>query len=479
MRKSNPIRCVYTALILVLGLAWCAPVQAISIKDEEQLAREFMKVVAARFDLIEDPMIVGYVNRVGRNILAQVPPQPYKFRFYVIKENVYNAFAIPAGHIFINSGLLAVMESEDELAGILAHEIAHVVHRHIAQRIERSKKIDMATLAGVVAGIFLGAAGGSADAAQALTLGSMAAGTTAYLAYSREDETQADQFGLIYMREAGYSGEALLSVLKKIRGRQWFGGRETPTYMMTHPALEDRITHLDTEITIRDRTDTAKPSAATARTDPFTSGLFDKVKIRLKALYEDPDAAYRHFTSTIRSQPESPNQQYGYGLILARRGNRAEAISFLREALAKKALDPVILSDLGRIYFLDGRYAEALGALEGALSVSRDNGEALFFLGRTRMELGQLQAAADAFETLLEIYPDYRPVYQFLGETYGRMDRLHEAHYYLGLFHFKKGDFATARFHLARSEKELVDPKKLETVKQLLEEIRKAPKQRQ
>jgi beta-barrel assembly-enhancing protease len=476
MNQPNLIRCIHTALILVLSLVWCSPSMAISIKDEEQLAREFLKVVAARFDLIEDPMIVGYVNQVGRKILAQVPPQPFKFRFYVIKENVYNAFAIPAGHIFINSGLLAVMESEDELAGILAHEISHVVHRHISQRIERSKKIDIATLAGVVAGVFLGAAGGNAEAAQALTIGSMAAGTSAYLAYSREDETQADQSGLTYMRNAGYSGEALLSVLKKIRGKQWFGAREIPSYMMTHPALEDRITQLDTDMSVLDRKNAAPSQVAAARSDPFNSGLFKKVNIRLTALYEDPDAAFRHFQAAVSREPENPDQLYGYGLVLARRGNRSEAVTYLREALAIRALDPVVLSDLGRIYFLDGRYADALAMLEGALSVARDNGEGLFYLGRTRMELGRFQAAVDAFEKLLEIYPDYRPVYQFLGETYGRLDRLPEAHFYLGLFHFKKGDYTTARFHLARSQKELVDPAKLEMVNQLLEEIRKTPK---
>ncbi len=474
LHMPTPKGYINAVLVLLLSLVWCAPARAISIKDEEQLAREFLKVVATRFDLIEDPMIVGYVNQVGRKILAQVPPQPFKFRFYVIKEDTYNAFAIPAGHIFINSGLLAVMESEDELAGILAHEIAHVVNRHISQRIERSKKIDMATLAGVVAGVFLGVASGNASAAQTLSMGSVAAGVSAQLAYSREDENQADQSGLVYMRNAGFSGEALLSVLKKIRGKQWFGTREIPSYMMTHPALEDRIAHLDTDITVLNQ-----KGDAYAQTDPLGSDRFDKVNIRLTALYEDPDAAFQHFQSAVNRDPENPAQAYGYGLILARKGNRTEAVRYLKQALARNALDPVILSDLGRIYFLDGRYADAIGTLEGAVSLSNENGDGLFYLGRTRMELGRFQAAVDAFEKLLEIYPDYRPVYQFLGETYGRLNRLPEAHFYLGLFHFKKGDYTTAHFHLSRAQKELVDPAKVELVKQLLEEIRKTPKMEQ
>jgi len=192
-------------LAALLICAWCTPATAISLKEEQQLASEFMKFIVQRYELINDPAIVRYINQIGNKILATMPPQPFTYHFYVIKEEAYNAFAIPAGHIFINSGLLAVMESEDELAGILAHEIAHIVSRHISQRIERSKKINLATMAGMVAGIFLGVATGDPAAAQALTIGAAAAGQTAALAYSREDETQADELGVQYIIDAGYN----------------------------------------------------------------------------------------------------------------------------------------------------------------------------------------------------------------------------------------------------------------------------------
>ena len=99
------------------------------------MGREFMRVVLEHFELIEDPFIVNYVNKIGNKIILALPPQPFNYRFYIIKEDTYNAFASPAGNIFINSGLFEAMENEEELAGILAHEIAHVVCRHISQRI--------------------------------------------------------------------------------------------------------------------------------------------------------------------------------------------------------------------------------------------------------------------------------------------------------------------------------------------------------
>ena len=111
------------------------------------------------------------MNKIGNRILSVLPQQPFNYHFYVIKEDVYNAFATPAGHIFVYTGLLDAMDEEEELAGILGHEIAHVYCRHISQKIERSKKIGIATLAGIAAGILLGV-GGAGEAANAVTMGS-------------------------------------------------------------------------------------------------------------------------------------------------------------------------------------------------------------------------------------------------------------------------------------------------------------------
>ena len=111
-------RAFHFGVIFVLCLAiGASPAFALTIKEEQELAREFIKVLRRQAEFVEDPLINEYVDRVGRKIVAQVPTQPFEFEFHIIKEEVYNAFAIPAGHIFINSGLLMVMEQEDELAG--------------------------------------------------------------------------------------------------------------------------------------------------------------------------------------------------------------------------------------------------------------------------------------------------------------------------------------------------------------------------
>lgn len=459
-------RLIAVIVTLVCLVIWSPPAWAISINEEEKLGNEFLRYLRRHYQLVEDPMIVTHVNEVGRKILSVMPPQPFTYRFYVVKESVYNAFAIPAGHIFINSGLLAAMDSEDELAGILGHEIAHVVCRHISQRIERSSKINLATMAGVVAGIFLGAATGNPDAISTLAIGSIAAGHTATLSFSRQDEAQADDMGIQYLVKAGYDPRGLVSVLNKIRGRQWFGSDQIPTYMMTHPAVEDRLAWIDNWMT-------AHPQALKSRRTQAQASdrMLNKIKIRLTALYDDPDAAVDHFQAAVAKAPGDADLAYGYGLALDRTGNRAEAVQQLKRALNQNAFDPYILGDLGRIYYTQGNYKASQSTLEGALSLKAPNPQARFYLGRTYLSQEQLQAAADTLEQLLGKHTNYQEAHYYLGETYTKLKRIPEAQYHLGLFHFKKGDYPAARFHLSRAQGKISDPTKRKTIEQHLKII--------
>jgi predicted Zn-dependent protease len=471
MNRFHINRFLIMALGSVFLLVWQSTAMAISIKEEEKLAKEFIKYIVRHNEFINDPTIKGYVERVGRKILATLPPQPFKYHFYIVKEDVYNAFAIPAGHIFINSGLLAAMETEDELAGILGHEIAHVVNRHISQRIERSKNINFATMAGMVAGIFLGATTGDPSAMQALTIGSAAAGQTASLAYSREDEAQSDQSGLEYIRKAGYDPEGLLSVLKKIRGKQWFGSQQVPTYMMTHPALEQRLVWVDAWINLESK---KHPAAKRARTK--SSADFKKIIIRLKAMYGDSSNVLQEFQNALKKSPNDNDLHYGYGLALARAGKRDEGVKHIKKAQAQNALDPYILTDLGRIYYSDGRYTQALNTLEGALSISSDNPQGLYYLGRCQMALNQLPKAVETFDKLIDQYNGYKEAYYSLGQTHGRLNNMPDAHYFLGLFYYKKGEYRTAYYHLTKAKGMVQNPTKLEIIDNTLKVMGPLPK---
>ena len=471
-KKNMPIKNKIFAILTVAAFLVSTIVvmvpegNCITIQEERELSKEFMAVVRTQFPLIRDPIIVEYVNQVGKRILAAVPPQPFVYQFHVIREDVYNAFATPAGHIFFNSGLFAALESEEELAGIIGHEIAHVVCRHISERIESSKKIGMATLAGMVAGILLGA-GGAGEAANALTMGSVAAGQTASLAYSRQNEMQADQLGLEYLTQAGYSGEGLLTSLKKIRSKQWYGSEQIPTYLTTHPASEARMTYIDSWLH-QNRSQTSQKRGEIGR--------FDLVHTRLVALYTDEKMALNRFQSDLDASPDDPLAHYGYALALTRVDKWHEAAEHMKRAIEGNAMTTHMLQDLGEIYFHDGLYDKAIEALSASSSDKDPEGQLL--LGRTQMELGRMAEARDTFEYLVRYNENFTQAYYYLGECSGRLGDMFGAHYNLGRFYRLKGDLKNAGFHLNRALKLAVEDAQKQLVERQLKALRPQKKKK-
>jgi len=417
----------------------------ITIQQEEELSREFMDYVRRQFRIVEDPYIDRYVNDLGRKLLKQFSPQPFTYHFYVVEQDVYNAFAGPGAQIFMYTGLIEAMESESELAGILCHEISHVSCRHISENIERSGKIQIGTLAGVLAGILLGGSG-SGEVASALTIGSIAAGQSVFLAYSREDEQQADEVGIKAQIGAGYPVEGLVTMLAKIKAKDWYG-RDIPSYLGTHPGVEDRIVYLSRFINI-------KSEAGPVSFPKVSEDAFSRVHTRVLALYGDSEKAATQFEAMAGKAPESFLPDYGMGLLAFRQGNLKEANAYLKKALEKNAFDSYLLADLGQNYFQEGDFPAARKILESAVSMDSENLECRLLLGQTRLAMGDFSEAQSIFERLLVDDPDYAKALKSLGEAFDKQGRSAEALYYLGLSYLKTNDVEKAVFNLKRARGE-------------------------
>jgi predicted Zn-dependent protease len=436
----------------------------LTVSEEEKLSRSILGYIYRHYEMIDDPVIVDYVNQVGNRIVSVLEEPMFNYRFHVINVDTYNAFAIPAGYIFINSGLMAAMDNEAELAGILAHEIAHVNARHISQKIERSKRIGWATMAGIAAGVLIGAAGG-AEAGQAVTQGSQAAGAAAELSYSRDNEIQADQLGLIYLNDAGYNGEGLLKILKKMRSKQWFGTEQIPTYMRTHPAIDERIAYLDSQMA-----DAPKSAKTQYQVDPND---FIRAHTYLITQYGDENLVLKFLEAEVKQHPEDPFAHYRYGLILARIGRRAEAIEHLRTALQKRAFDPYMLRDVGRVYYLDGQLEQSLKMLQTARKRMPDDPDCGVFLAQTYMEMGSYDEASAVLREVIEKHPRYTKVYYILGQSLGKQGNLADAHYYLGIYHTRKRDYKTALVQYRRALKYTEDAERRATIEERLKKLEK------
>jgi predicted Zn-dependent protease len=449
-------------VLITLGSLISPVVFSITVKEEEEMSHKMMAMIYKHFDVIDDPVIVPYVEKIGQRILASLPPQPFRYHFHVIKDDVYNAFATPAGHIFVYTGLLKAMQEEEELAGIMGHEIAHVYSRHISQKLERSKKLNMATLAGVAAGILMGL-GGAGEAGSAVTMGSMAAGQTAELAYSRENEMQADQLGVEFLTKANYSAGGLLEILKKIRSKTWFGSEQIPAYLMTHPAVEERIAFISTWLEDYDKHHKPIPLVNPQE--------FDRVHTRSDIRYGNEEIVLSGLKSAVAQNPKDPLAHYRYGLILARAGNYKEAIAQMRIALTKRAFDPYILKDLGWVHNLDGQYERALKTLGSACSMIPEDAECQFFLGRTRMGMGDLAGASDSLLQVIRDFPQYTEAYYFLSQSLGKQEQLGDAYYYLGVFYLRSRDYKNAKIQLTQALKHSRDDEQRQQIQDWLAKL--------
>ena len=209
---------------------------ALTRADEERLGDAFLRQVRQRLPLVDDPEVVDYIDSLGQRIASADPGRRY--RFLVVDAPSVNAFAGPGGVIAVNAGLIVITESESELAAVIAHEIAHVTQRHLAQLIERSRLASLTTLAGVFAGILL--ATQNPQAGQATLAASAAGAQHTALSYSREKEMEADRTGMELLHQAGFDPRAVPAFFERFQEWQRFTSRP-PEFLSTHPVTVSRI----------------------------------------------------------------------------------------------------------------------------------------------------------------------------------------------------------------------------------------------
>ncbi len=441
------------AIVIMMVPGLPSNASAISIPDELELADEFMQKIHQQQVILYDPVAGHLIDAVGRHILANLPAQPFNYSFFLIDDGTFNAFASPGANIFIHRGLITALSSTDELAGIMAHEVAHAVSRHVSQSIDRSKLVNMGTMAGVLAGILVGSAGGGGEAAQALSVGSMAAGYSSMLTYTRENETEADQKAFTLLQQTCFSPQGLLDSLNKLRAADYMGIEGIPDYFKTHPGTGSRIAHLSGLLS-----DYTHDPARFSCPDTYP---YDMVKYRIIGLYEPIKDSIKAIESKIAEDPSNPALYYGLGLLYARENRRDQAIEQLRKALSFNIMDPLVLLELGRIYTLDGRYDKAKTILSGIQSDPVLGISARYHLAVAQLESGDLTSARQNLTHVTETDPEIFPrAYFHLGAIMSRENRTALSHYYLGIYYDRIKDSKNAARHLERALAEgLDDPK--------------------
>ena len=178
---------------------------ALSLDDEYRIGLQVMRQLRDEGQVIEDPEATEYLQALGSRIVAQATgDSAQKFQFFFVRDDTINAFALPGGFIGVNYGLVLATRNESQLAGVLAHEIAHVTQRHIARRIRSQGRQSVATMAAILAAILVGASTGSGDAALGGISMAQGAAMQQSINFTRANETEADRVGMGFLASAGF-----------------------------------------------------------------------------------------------------------------------------------------------------------------------------------------------------------------------------------------------------------------------------------
>ena len=416
------VRRVMALLVLLSFLAAqlvAVPAQAfffggVTIKDEKEMGHKFDVMVRSNMGIVEDPEVSLYVNQIVERLVKTLPPQPFNFKAAVILHNSLNAFAVPGGYVYVFTGLIMNLDKEEDLAGVLAHELAHVTQHHVASRLERAQFVTIGSLLLAIAGVAVGGSSGGA-----LAVGALGAGQSAMLNYSRIDETEADQIGLQYLVAAGYPPQGMVDGFKVLRQKSWMSGTNVPTYLSTHPAIGDRINGLQARIQ-------GMGKAVQGRTQD--NKRFTRVKTLLWARYGDEQAAQQRFAG------KDGLSCMGRGIVLARINRVNEANKAFDDALAASPNDPLILREAGAFHYRKGDMSRADGLLRQAMRLDPRDYMASFFYARMLDETGRQAQAAQYYKEVLRYVPEDAEVHEAYARSLG-----------------KAGDSAGAYIHMAYS----------------------------
>ena len=203
------------------------------IERERELTARVAAQIRGQTPFITDPIVLGYVNEIGQRLVRAAEPQPFVYRFSIIDADALNAFTIGGGYVYVNKGVVEQAGDVSELAGVLAHEIAHVRRRHMARRAEGQGLATLATLAGLAAIVLTGGDPSLLIASQGLNV-------ALQLRNSRAAESEADREGVDYMVRAGFDPEGMARFFERISAVNPVPG-EIPAYLYSHPAADERV----------------------------------------------------------------------------------------------------------------------------------------------------------------------------------------------------------------------------------------------
>ena len=400
--------------------------QYLSGSDEQRLGSAVLQQLRDQGAIVDDVQLSEYLAAVGQRIAAYADYTGHSYTFFMVDDLTINAFAAPGGYIGVNAGLLLATRDEDELAGVLAHEIAHVSQRHIARRFADTQRLNLPMAAALLASALLATADPAAGRA-ALT-GTLAAGIQRQINFTRSNEQEADRIGGQLLTRAGYDPTALGDFFTRLeRGA---GSAQIPVFLRTHPLPSNRAADAQNRFGNRGR----------ERRNDLN---YQMAKARAEVLTTDNTLNLIHRYQRQLSG-DDPALRYGYALALKQAGRYDEASDQI-DTLRRRYPDNLALRvEQADLALAGGERDQAWRLFEQAEQLYGDDYTLAMHYGQALATQGDPRKAMALLQPHLQRRTDTAPLYTLYAQAAQRAGNIGAAHAALTEYYALTGDLDLA-----------------------------------
>ena len=402
--------------------------------DEYQLGAMVIHQLRDQNAIIEDPEITEYLNALGSRLATQAPDGAPHFQFFAVRDNAINAFALPGGFICINAGLITQTRSESELAGVMAHEMAHVTQHHIARQIRAQSQQSLTTAAAMLAAILLGTLGGGGG--QAIEGGIAAAQGLAVqqqINFTRDNEAEADRVGISFLAGAGFDTRAMANFFETIGRTEGLAGTYIPAMLQDHPVTSVRI---------------AEARARAAQFGPqkvkeSLSYQLIRERVRVVTWPGDQDVE-KYYAVRLTKNSNDIGNRYGEALALMADNRPVDAEKILDKLTEQHDSLTLLHAALGQAQVKAGQTNDGVASLHHAVQLFPRNVPVTIRYAEALMKAGR---AAEAHSVLLDLFNNVPPTPEQIRLTALAASAAGDpgdAYFYMGEYQIAGGDLPMA-----------------------------------
>lgn len=381
----------------------------ISPDKEKSVGTAWLRMLRAQAATIEDPLLLDYVQHLLLRLASNSELKNPDLSLVVVDSPDINAFAVPGGIVGVNAGLFLYARNENELAAVLAHELAHLSQRHFARGLEKQNANSITALTALLASVALMATAG-ADAGVAALATTQAAMIDQQLRFSRHNETEADEIGMQTLARAGMATAAMPDFFEQMAKANRFSGEKPPDFLLTHPVTETRITE----------------SRARAQQYPAKRDLdsleFQLMKARIMTRFAKDPAVMLKQLEAQRAESNAANETLDYGLALTylRQYQFDKAHKLTASLIALRPERITYRLAEAEVFLAERHFKECINTLNAAKALSPDNFAINAMLAESNLRAGNTDEAILVLRQLLANYHSAPSLWNMLAESYGK-----------------------------------------------------------